>query len=163
MHDGGDVVGADVALDELARGQLDALGTQRRRVQVVEDDHVDASVGRFEVGAHVALDRPGGEQRALDAFERDVHHREGRHLLRLAVLEHLEVGRLEVGDEFALAIEHARVNLDVVDLGAERDRRLLRRLLLRMPLRGGRSQPKKGDAGEKKSFGHNKNSKSAGT
>ncbi len=39
---------------------------------------------------------------------------------------------LQTGDELAVAIEDARVDLDVVDLGAEGDRRLLR--LLRLTL-----------------------------
>ena len=59
---------------------------------------------------------------------RNVDQRERRDLLRLAVLEDLEVFGLQVGDELALLIEDARVDFDVVHFRAERDRRLLRRL-----------------------------------
>ena len=106
---------------------LDALRAQRRGVQVVEHDQVDAAVGALQVGAHVRLDRLRRKQRALGALDRDVDERERRDLLRLAVFEDLEVAGLEVGDELALRVEHARVDFDVVHFRAERDRRLLRR------------------------------------
>ena len=128
VHDRREIVGADVALDELLRGQLDALRAQRRGVQIVEHDHVDAAVGGLQVVADVRLDRLRRKQRPLDALERNVDQRKRGDLLRLAVLEDLEVLGLQVGDELALLIEDARVDLDVVDFGAERDRRLLRRL-----------------------------------
>jgi hypothetical protein len=138
VHHRGQVVGADVAFDEHPGRQLDALRAQRRGVQVVQHDHVDAPVGALQVGAHVGLDRLGCEHRTLGALDRDVDERERGDLLGLAVFEHLEVRGLEPGHELTLAIQHAGIDFDVIDFGAEGDRRLLglRRLSL-FPLREG--------------------------
>ena len=121
-HDRRAVVGADVALDELARRRLGALGAQGVGVDVVEHQHVDAAVVAGEVVLDVGLDRRLREQRLRLPLDRDVHQRERRDLLRLAVLEHLEVAFAEPGDEAALGVDDAGVDLDVVDLGAEGDR-----------------------------------------
>ena len=66
-----------------------------------------------------------GEQRPLGALDRNVDEREGRDLLRLAVLEDLEIARREIGDDVALRVGDEGVDLDVVDLDAERDGRLI--------------------------------------
>ena len=50
-------------------------------------------------------------------------------LLRLAVFEHLEIGRGQVRDDVALRVGDDRVELDVVDFGAEDDRGRSDRLL----------------------------------
>ena len=76
---------------------------------------------------HVGLDRRCRKQRTLGALDRDVDQREGRDLLRLAVLEDLEVVRREVGDRRSLRVGDERVDLDVVHFDAEGDRRLIRR------------------------------------
>ena len=148
VHDRGKIVGADVALDELARGELDALGPQRRRMQVVEHDHVDAAVGGLHVVADVRLHRLRRKQRPLDALERDVDQRKRRHLLRLAVFEHLEIFRLEVGDELAVLVQDARVDFDVVHFRAEGDWRLLRRLGLALRAQGDRGYRKRDEQDE---------------
>ena len=67
-----------------------------------------------------------GKERTLGALDRDVDEREGRDLLRLAVLEDLEVVRREVGDRRSLRVGDDRIDLDVVDFDAEGDRGLIR-------------------------------------
>ena len=57
--------------------------------------------------------------------------REDRHRLRLPVLEDLEVVLRQVADEVALRVGDDGVDLDVVDLDLEGDRRL------RVPAAGG--------------------------
>ena len=99
-------------------------------MQVVEDDDIDAAVELPLVGAHVGFDRRFGEQRPLQALDRQVDEREGADGLTLPVLEHLEVVLRQVADEPALCVGDERVDLDVLDLGLEgggleRGRRLL--------------------------------------
>ena len=114
-----------------------ALHARRPRevgVQVVEHEQVDAPLD-VVVGLHVRLDRPVGEERPLGALDRDVDQRERGDLLRLAVLEHLEVLGAQVGHQVALRVGDERVHFHVVHLDAEGDgrrlgaRRLGRRLL----------------------------------
>ena len=115
--DGHQIVGAEVALDELPRGVLDELRPQRVDVQVVEDHHVDAAVER----PLVALRRPARsasrlEERPVGPLDRNIHEREVRDRLRLAVLEDLEVVLRQVADERPCLVGDERVHLDVVDL-----------------------------------------------
>ena len=104
-------------------------------VDVVEQQDVEPAVGRPQVVLHVGLDGAGLEQRALGPLDRDVHQRECRHLLRLAVLEDREVPLPQVADELPLGVDHDGVDFDVVHLRAEGDRRHLR-VGLRRRLRG---------------------------
>ena len=86
VDDRGEIVGAEVLLDEAARGGLHARRPREVGVHVVEHDQIDAALEML-VGLHVRLDRLAGEQRPLGALDRNVDEREGRDLLRLAVLE----------------------------------------------------------------------------
>ena len=131
MHDRGDVVGAHVALDELAGTRPRALRQERRGVKIVEHDQIHAAVVAGRVGLDVALDRPIRKQRPRLALDRDVHQRKHADLLRPSLLEHLKIVLRQGGNEPALLIDHACVDLDVIDLGAERHRRLLRLRLRR--------------------------------
>ena len=96
-----------------------ALRAQRIDVQVVQNHDVDATVERPGVRLHVGLDSPGREQRAIGAFDRNVHHREGGDGLRLPVLGHLKFVFLQVADEIALLVGDNSIHLDVLDLSLE--------------------------------------------
>ena len=111
-------------LDEAPRGRrLDARRAREIGVHVVEDDQVDATLD-VVVGLHVGLDRRGREERTLRALDRDVDQGEGRDLLRLAVLEHLEVvGLRGRSTGVALRVGDDGIDLDVVDFDAEGHRR----------------------------------------
>ncbi len=114
------IVGAEVPLDEAARGGLDELRPQRVHVEVVEDHHVDATFERALVGLDIRLDRRLAVQRPVGPLDRDVHEREGRNGLRLPVLEDLKVVLRQVADEAALLVGDEGVHLDVFDLHLER-------------------------------------------
>ncbi len=124
MDDGGEIVLTEVLVDELLGGSLDEGAAQRRRVVVVEHEHVQAPLEaarvRFDVGRHrrVAHHQPG---RPLD---RDVHLRKDVHLLQLAVLVDLEILAREALDDVALVVGDDGVHLDIVDFDPERDGRL---------------------------------------
>ena len=70
---------------------------------------------------------------------RQVHAREGGIRLRLAVLEHLDVRRGQVGHRVAPRVGDRGIDFDVVHRGAEDDRRG-RGLLAAVPRRQGRRQ-----------------------
>ena len=137
MDDRHQIVGPQLLLDELAHDAPDHLGVKRLDVQIVEHDDVDAPVERARVGHDVGLDRLGGEERPLEALDRDVHEGEGADRLRLPILENLEVFLLEVADESALLVGDDGVDLDVVDLELE-GRRI-------QPLRRRRILPRRQD------------------
>ena len=146
-----DVVGGHRLLDELPRGPAHQDAAGRGRLEVVEHDDVHAALERLRVGRHVGLDRLARDERLLGVLDRDVHEGEGGDVLRLALLQHLEILPREVVDEAPLAIEDRRVHLDVVDLDAEGHRwlvgggRLARRGLLR-----GRASGKGGEQANSK-------------
>ena len=127
LDDRGDVVGAEIALDELLGGLADPDAAREVRLQVVEDQHEHPAVELLRVARHVGLDRGGREERRVRPLNRDVDQRHDRQVLLLAVLEDLEVILGQVADEAALRVGDDRVHLDVVDLGPERHRRRLLR------------------------------------
>ncbi len=137
LDDGSNVVGAEVALDELSRRNLDARRLRKADVLVVEDDHEYASVELLAVAPHIGFDRLGLVERRIELLDRDINQRSDRYLLRFSLLEHLEIVLRQVADEVSLLIGDDGVDLDVVDLDLEGDRRLLwrrfgrRRLLSR--------------------------------
>jgi hypothetical protein len=92
-------------------------------VQVVEDEHVQAAVERPGVGDDVGLDRSGRVEGLVRPLNRDVHEAEGVHLLRLPVLAHFEVFAPQVVHELPVLRVDGGIDLDVIDLGAERDSR----------------------------------------
>src|SRR6185436_2265733 len=131
--DGGEIVGAEVPLEEAVQRLLDARAARQVHVQVVEHEQVDAAV-HADVGIHVGLDGGRREQRTLGARDRNVDVGERAHHLRLAVLEHLEIGGAQIGDRLAGGVADEGVDLDEVRLDAEGQRRLRR---LRVGGRGG--------------------------
>ena len=128
VDDGGRVVGADVALDELPRRDLRRAASGARWC-----------AGRRARSGRCGRRRPAGcsgrpARSACDANSGRSARSSGMLTSENAVtfcgLPSSNTWKslgLEVGDELALLIEHARVDFDVVDFGAERDRRLLRR------------------------------------
>ena len=126
IDDGGEIVGADVALDELARRAAHADGTPGIGLQIVEHEHEDAAVELLAVAA-ARRDRSAvPEERRILPFDRQVDAREHFNRLRGSVLEDLEVIFRQIIDELSLRIRGARIDLDVVDLDSERGRRLSR-------------------------------------
>ena len=85
---------------------------------VVEEEHEDARVlvggGALFVGARADGALRFDRRRAVDLDEAE--RLDG---LRLAVLEHLEVGLLQIDDRIALPVGDDRVDADEVDAGAE--------------------------------------------
>ena len=77
--------------------------------------------------ARAPVDRRSTKRSAL--LDRDLDVREHVDFLRLAVFEHLEVFSREAGDEIALLVGHDDVDVDVVHLDLEGDRRWLLRVL----------------------------------
>ena len=98
VDDGGEIVGAEIPLHELPEESLDSRRAGEARVQIVEDDHVDAAF-RHGVSLHVRLDRLAEEERTGRTFDRQIDQRKRRDLLRPAVLEHLEVVLRQISDE----------------------------------------------------------------
>ena len=124
---GRQIVGAEVLVDELLRRALDQRRAQRVGVQVVEHDDVQPPLERLAVGLRVRRNDALRVEEALGPLDRDVDLGEQLDLLRLAVLEDLEVVLGQPRDEVALRVGDERVHLDVVDLGLEGDgRRRLR-------------------------------------
>ena len=93
-------------------------------VLVVEDDHVQTPGERLAVRLRVGR-RPAGRRARTRSvlLDRDLDVREHVDLLRLAVFEHLEVVSREARDEVALLVGDDHVDVDVVDLDLEGDRR----------------------------------------
>ncbi len=121
------IVVAEVPVDELLRRALDQRRAQRVGVQVVEHDDVQPPLERVAVGLRVRRNDALRVEEALGLFDRDVDLGEQLDLLRLAVLEDLEVVLGQPRHEVALRVGDERVHLDVVDLGLEGDgRRRLR-------------------------------------
>ena len=92
VDDGGDVVGAHVALDELLGRRLHARRAQRRACACRRGR--SGRRGRCSRRALVCTSGSIGlvcEQRPHRALDRQIDQREHRDLLRLAVLEHLEI------------------------------------------------------------------------
>ena len=116
IRDGRHVVGPEVPLDELPRGIDDDLRPQRSDVEVVEHDHVQAAADWFGVGFHVAHDRRDGARAGTGGRYRDVDEREGADVLRLAVVQELEIILGEIGDEVSALVGHDRVDVDEVHL-----------------------------------------------
>ena len=114
------IVGAEVALDELTRGDLARAASAARDVQVVEDHHVDAAVERPLValtsGSIGLAANSGRSARSIGMSTSG----ERRNRLALAVLEDLKVVLGQVADELALLVGDERVDLDVFDLRLER-------------------------------------------
>ena len=125
VDDGGDVVGAQVLVDELVRRLLDQGAAQRGGVVVVEEQHVDAAFERPGVRADVRHDRPRLVDEAIQALDRDHDLREEGHLLQLAVFVDLEILAGEALHEVGALVGDDRVDLDVLDLGPEGHRRNL--------------------------------------
>src|SRR5207253_11323930 len=124
VHDGHEIVRAEMPLDELARGALDAFAAPEARMPIVDDHHVDPAVERALVALDVGFNGELRAKRALKFFDRDVDEREGGDRLRPAVLEHLKIFLREIADEGAGAVRDERIDLDVINLDLES--RLLR-------------------------------------
>ena len=129
------------------------------RVEIVEHEEVDTAVA-VRVRFHITLDGRGREERPLLLLHGNVDEREGADLLRLSVLEHLEIVRRQVPDRIPVGVGDEGINLHVVHLDAEGNRRSgnnrrllggrLRRGLLRLRrrlLRGQRGGTKHRDDG----------------
>ena len=117
----------EVLVDELLGGSLDEALRSAAVWYVVEHDHVqpplEAARVRFDVGRRPPCCTRAAARRPLD---RDVHLRENVDLLRLAVLEDLEILARQALDDVALVVGDDGVHLDVVDLDPEGDGRLAR-------------------------------------
>jgi hypothetical protein len=116
------VVGAQVLLNELPRGDCHPLRAREVRVEIVDHHDVDTAVEGTLVRLHVRLDRFARIQRALVALDRHVDDRKGRDRLRFAVFEDLEISLLQIADEVPVAIDHDGIDLDVIDPDLERRR-----------------------------------------
>ncbi len=97
-------------------------------MEIVDHHDVDASVERCFIGPHVGFERGARVKRPVGALDRNVHLRECRDRLRLAVLEDLEVLFLEVLYQVAFAVGHHNVDFHIVDAQFERGRLRLRGL-----------------------------------
>ena len=89
-------------------------------IEVVQEDHVRAAVDAALVTLDIRLDRGGAGNRLAGRLDRNVHERERRNRLLLAVLEDLEVVLRQIPDEVALRVGHPHVHLDDLDLQPER-------------------------------------------
>ncbi len=77
-HDGHQIVGAELFVDELLRRAAHQVRVLRQRVRRVEHHHVDAAVKRPLVALHVGFDRLLREQRTLATLDRNVDRHEVR-------------------------------------------------------------------------------------
>ena len=123
IDDGREIVGAEMPLDELARRLLDDGGAERTDVDIVQHQHVDAPVERPRIRAHVCADGTTEHGEPIRALDRQLDVRKHFDLLRLSVLEDLEVLTRQAGDEVALLVGDDRVDVDVVHLDLKGHRR----------------------------------------
>ena len=121
---GGQVVGAQVLLDEPLGGVPHGLRAREGGVQIVEQENVDAAVEGASRCAHIRFDRLCPARRRERPLDREIDQRKGRRRLRLAVLEDLEVVSRQVSHERARLVGDDGVDLDEVGFGPERDRGL---------------------------------------
>ena len=131
IDDGGQVIGAHELADELSSRVLQRRAAHRAHVEIVEHDHVHAAVERLSIGLRVGNDEPALVDELGRLLDGNLRPRERVDLLRLAVLEHLEIVAREPGDEVALGIGDDDVDVDVVHLDLEGDAGCLRTLALK--------------------------------
>ena len=122
VGNGGDVVRAEMPLDELTCGIDDDFRSQRGDVQIVEHDHVQASADGLRVGLDVARQRRGRRRTRARGRHRNIDERKRADLLRLAVVQQLEIVLGEIADEIAALVGDDGVDVDEVDLDLERRR-----------------------------------------
>ena len=116
-HDRGDIVGREVALEEA----MEKRARPQRLVGIdfVQRDDIDAPFVAV-VGEDVRFDGSGGDEWTLSPLDGDVHERKRGDGLRPAVFEDLEVVHRQVGDGISFRIGHEGIELDGIDLYAER-------------------------------------------
>jgi hypothetical protein len=122
VDDGGDVVGGEMALDELSRGVDDDLRARRADVEIVEHDHVQPAADRC------AFDRTSGTTGAAAADSRAGRH---RNIDRENVLiawglpssNRAKSSLAQPRDEIPALVGDHGVDVDVVHLDLEGDRR----------------------------------------
>ncbi|HZB26453.1 MAG TPA: hypothetical protein VE379_09995 [Vicinamibacterales bacterium] len=119
-----EIVGAEVSLHELPGGRTEPRSARRVRVQVVEHQHEHAAIELTPVGSDVGFDGSGGKDWGVNLLYGDVYQGEHRDGLGLRALQHLEVLLRQTAHEVTLRVGDGGIDLDVVDLDLERDRRL---------------------------------------
>ena len=122
IDDGREIVGAEMPIDELARRLLDDGRAERADVDIVQHQHVHAAVERPCIRARVGGDRTTEHGESIRTLDRQLDVRKHLDLLRLAVLEDLEVVARQAGDEVAVLIGDDRIDVDVVHLDLKRHR-----------------------------------------
>ena len=155
LDDRRDVVGPQVALDELFGGELHARRPREAGVEIVEHQDEHPAVEFLAVAADIGLDRLGLIERRIEFLDRDVDERDDRDRLRLAAFQNLEVVLGQAADEVALLVGDAGVDLDVVDLDLEGNRRLVaggrgRWILLRSQFPHGNARRKSDEEDEQR-------------
>ena len=117
------IVNADIALHELPGRDPRACGPLKPRVHVVEDQDEDAAFEGRAIGRDVRSDRVLRKERWIRMLDRDIHRREDRQRLGMAVLGNLKVFLRQVPGKIALRIGDYRIDLDVVHFHPEGHRR----------------------------------------
>jgi hypothetical protein len=99
---------------------------RERRVQIVQQEHVDPAIEGAGGRSHIRFDRLGRTGWGKRSLDREIDQRKCRRRLRLAVFDDFEVVSREVAHERTHLVGDDRVNLDEIGLGPEGDGRLLR-------------------------------------
>ena len=94
------------------------------RLEIVQDEHEDATVEFPTVCLDVRLDRRPLEERRILPFDGKLDAGEHGNRLRLALFADLEVVLREIADELALRVGDTGVDFDVIDFDLERRRGL---------------------------------------
>ena len=89
-------------------------------MQVIEHEHVETTVKAARGRPDVRFDWLCRERRRQGTFNGQVHQREDRRRLRLAVFEYLEIVLGQVSDQIPALVSDDRVDFDKIDVGLER-------------------------------------------
>jgi hypothetical protein len=119
----------------LTNSLANARGPGRCGMEVVHYQHEEPPLEGTRIGRRIGRDGRLCEERRVDSLHWNVDGGKHGQRLGLAVLADFEVVLRQIADEFALGIGDLGVDLDVVHVDFERQRRLRR---LRRLRRGGR-------------------------
>ena len=119
VRDRGDVAGAEVRLHELA-GMLTHDGRPTRiDIHVVEHDDVHPAADRLAVRPDILGYRALYTRELRRNGQGNIYEGKRRNLLRLPIVEQLEIVDREADNQIALLVGDGSIDFDEVDLGLE--------------------------------------------